>query len=265
MRASSHTLALSGLQSIVEGHAVIMPRDAVERTADLSEMAFLDFWHTILITQAEVEMQCNASASNLAVSDGKEAGAPVAHLLAHVLPRKPGDFERNDQIYDLLSSWEPAPGARESPLPDEDWPDDAVRHKRTEEDMASEARIYLTASLDLASSKLPLKHNFGGHHVPGSTIFYASPSGMTVAFVNLKPLKPGHVLVTPVRCMPRLKDLTEDEFRDLFLSVRQVQTILEQHYCAGASKIGIQDGIVAGQSVPHVHVHVIPFPVKKIQ
>ena len=76
--------------------------------------------------------------------------------------------------------------------------------------------------------------------------------------VNLKPLLPGHVLVSPRRVTPRFSDLTQVEVTDLFLTVQKVGRMIEHVYKATSLNIAIQDGIDAGQSVPHVHVHVIP-------
>lgn len=76
--------------------------------------------------------------------------------------------------------------------------------------------------------------------------------------VNLKPLLPGHVLVCPLRVKPRLADLSRDELNDLFSTVTRVQHTLTRLYKADAFNIAIQDGSAAGQSVPHVHCHVIP-------
>lgn len=83
--------------------------------------------------------------------------------------------------------------------------------------------------------------------------------------MNLKPLVPGHVLVSPHRVVPRLTDLTPPELSDLFLTVQRVQRMIAlTHFPApgspteGGFNIAIQDGVEAGQSVPHVHCHVIP-------
>jgi bis(5'-adenosyl)-triphosphatase len=79
-----------------------------------------------------------------------------------------------------------------------------------------------------------------------------------MAFVNLKPLLPGHVLVSPRRVVPRLSDLSQDEISDLFLTVQRVGGMVERVFEASALNIALQDGIDAGQSVPHVHTHIIP-------
>lgn len=78
------------------------------------------------------------------------------------------------------------------------------------------------------------------------------------AFVNLKPLLPGHVLVSPQRVTPRLSDLTHAELTDLFLTVQRVGRMVERVYGTSSLNIAIQDGADAGQSVPHLHTHIIP-------
>ena len=57
---------------------------------------------------------------------------------------------------------------------------------------------------------------------------------------------------------PRFSDLTQVEVTDLFLTVQKVGRMIEHVYKATSLNIAIQDGVDAGQSVPHVHVHVIP-------
>ncbi|EPE27838.1 HIT-like protein [Glarea lozoyensis ATCC 20868] len=83
-------------------------------------------------------------------------------------------------------------------------------------------------------------------------------TSLSFAFVNIKPLLPGHVLVSPCRIVPRLSDLTREEVTDLFITVQRVGRMLERVYSASALNIPIQDGWDAGQSVPHLHVHLVP-------
>ncbi|KAF2145260.1 uncharacterized protein K452DRAFT_221656 [Aplosporella prunicola CBS 121167] len=95
-----------------------------------------------------------------------------------------------------------------------------------------------------------------GPHLITSQIFHLTP--LTYALVNLKPLLPGHVLICPRRVVPRLKNLTAAETSDLFLTVQRVSRMIERVYSASALNVAVQDGRAAGQSVPHVHCHVIP-------
>ncbi|KAJ5780234.1 hypothetical protein N7457_005394 [Penicillium paradoxum] len=95
-----------------------------------------------------------------------------------------------------------------------------------------------------------------GSFIVTSQVFYTTP--LTFALVNLKPILPGHVLVSPRRIVPRVADLTPAETSDLFLTVRRIGRMVERVYGATSLNIAVQDGVHAGQSVPHVHAHIIP-------
>ena len=99
-------------------------------------------------------------------------------------------------------------------------------------------------------------YSFGPFTIPPSTVFYETP--LTFAFVNLRPIVPGHVLICPKRPSLLLKDLTHAEYSDLWATVRAVQAVVEESKGAGGSNVAVQDGPEAGQSVKHVHVHVLP-------
>lgn len=81
---------------------------------------------------------------------------------------------------------------------------------------------------------------------------------LSFALVNVKPLLPGHVLVSPRRVVPRFSDLSHAEVVDLFITVQRVARMVERVYRATSLNIAVQDGIDAGQSVPHFHTHIIP-------
>ncbi|CAM9018781.1 unnamed protein product [Wickerhamomyces anomalus] len=66
------------------------------------------------------------------------------------------------------------------------------------------------------------------------------------------------VLVVPLRVVPRLKDLTEEESIDYMMTLQRVHKFIEHIYNADSLNIAIQDGPEAGQSVPHLHAHLIP-------
>lgn len=97
---------------------------------------------------------------------------------------------------------------------------------------------------------------FGPHLIRQSEVFLTST--LSFAFVNLKPILPGHVLVCPRRLVSRFKDLDNSEVSDLFLLVHRIAGKLEGMFDGTAMTISMQDGPDAGQSVPHLHVHVIP-------
>jgi len=105
--------------------------------------------------------------------------------------------------------------------------------------------------------QLPPNLKFGPFSV-AAQVFHVSPSRLSFGLVNLKPLLPGHILICPVRSVPRLSQLSGTETADLFNTVKTVSRTLQRVYHASSFNVAVQDGVDAGQSVPHVHVHVIP-------
>ena len=81
---------------------------------------------------------------------------------------------------------------------------------------------------------------------------------MSAAIVNLRPIVAGHVLVVSARVAPLLSDLSDEEHADLWATVRTVQTMLRDCHGTCAFNVAVQDGRLAGQSVPHAHVHILP-------
>lgn len=68
----------------------------------------------------------------------------------------------------------------------------------------------------------------------------------------------GHCLIISRRVVPRFIDLTPDEVSDLWHTAQVIANPLQTYFKGEALNLAIQDGPAAGQSVPHVHVHVIP-------
>uniref|UniRef100_A0A914V4R6 Nitrilase and fragile histidine triad fusion protein NitFhit n=1 Tax=Plectus sambesii TaxID=2011161 RepID=A0A914V4R6_9BILA len=97
---------------------------------------------------------------------------------------------------------------------------------------------------------------FGEHTIHSATIFYRTP--LSYAFVNRKPVVLGHVLVSPIRVVHHLTELTNEETADLFNAAKIVQWVLESVYDVTSSTVSVQDGPDAGQSVKHVHAHILP-------
>ncbi|KAI8068843.1 HIT-like domain-containing protein [Thamnidium elegans] len=99
-------------------------------------------------------------------------------------------------------------------------------------------------------------HRFGPYLIKESQIFFRSK--LCLGIVNLKPITPGHVLVIPKRNTPRLANLNREETADLMISAQRIGNVVERHYKCTSLTMTIQDGPQAGQTVPHVHMHVIP-------
>ena len=83
-------------------------------------------------------------------------------------------------------------------------------------------------------------------------------SSSTRVLANIAPIVHGHCLVVPKRHVERLEDLTEIEVVDLFEPARRVSDTLLSGLGASGVNWALQDGVDAGQSVPHFHLHIIP-------
>lgn len=57
---------------------------------------------------------------------------------------------------------------------------------------------------------------------------------------------------------PRFGDLSAEEVSDLWHTAQAISTPLEHYFKSHALTFAMQDGENAGQTVPHVHIHVIP-------
>ncbi|CAF1441290.1 unnamed protein product [Adineta steineri] len=100
------------------------------------------------------------------------------------------------------------------------------------------------------------KVTWGQVQITTHQIFFRST--LTLALVNRKPVVPGHVLVSPVRRVERFSQLNPEEINDLFLSTQLIARKIEEFYKAKSLSIAIQDGEYAGQTIKHVHVHILP-------
>ena len=71
-------------------------------------------------------------------------------------------------------------------------------------------------------------------------------------------MREGHTLVIPTRPAQRLAALTQDERASLMDGVAEVQQRLGRQFSTTDFTVCVHDGPLAGQEVPHVHVHVLP-------
>ncbi|MEV5241104.1 HIT family protein [Streptomyces cinnamoneus] len=77
-----------------------------------------------------------------------------------------------------------------------------------------------------------------------------------VAFLDARPLFPGHVLVVPKRHAETLTDLAAEEVGPFFTRVQRVAGAVERAMGAAGSFVAANNRV--SQSVPHFHVHVVP-------
>ena len=78
------------------------------------------------------------------------------------------------------------------------------------------------------------------------------------AFLDISPRREGHTLVIPHKAVSHLSQLSDEQIAGLFSGVKEVQEKLGKVFSTQDFTICLHDGPLAGQEVPHVHVHVIP-------
>ncbi len=80
-----------------------------------------------------------------------------------------------------------------------------------------------------------------------------------LAFLDIHPVNTGHTLVIPKRHVQSFADLTTEEVSQLFEAGQHIASHIKDSIsgCEGTS-LSLADGEVAGQEVPHIHLHVIP-------
>ena len=72
------------------------------------------------------------------------------------------------------------------------------------------------------------------------------------------PLSPGHTLILPKRHVLSFFETTKNEQRALLGALHQERNELTGEFSPDGFTIGINDGPAAGQTVPHLHIHLIP-------
>jgi len=72
------------------------------------------------------------------------------------------------------------------------------------------------------------------------------------------PVSPGHTLVIPKRHIGSWFEITQAEQQALLDLLAKSNAVLETEFKPDGYNIGINDGPAAGQTVPHLHIHLIP-------
>ena len=79
-----------------------------------------------------------------------------------------------------------------------------------------------------------------------------------VAIWDAFPVSPGHALIVSRRHVASLFDLTAEERAAVWELLPVVKAVVDERYAPAAYNVGGNVGAAAGQTVGHVHVHVIP-------
>lgn len=81
-----------------------------------------------------------------------------------------------------------------------------------------------------------------------------------LAYVRLDkyPVNPGHVLVIPYRHVANYFDATAEEREAILSLLDHAKAWLDREHAPAGYNVGVNVGAVAGQTIMHLHVHLIP-------
>jgi len=83
-------------------------------------------------------------------------------------------------------------------------------------------------------------------------------SSVALALWDNHPLNPGHVLIVPRRHVASWFESTSTEREEILQLADEARRVVIERHSPDAFNLGINDGPVAGQTVPHLHLHLIP-------
>jgi diadenosine tetraphosphate (Ap4A) HIT family hydrolase len=72
------------------------------------------------------------------------------------------------------------------------------------------------------------------------------------------PISPGHTLIIPKRHVDSFFEISQEERDALLDLLDQAKKVIDAELSPDSFNIGINDGPAAGQTVPHLHIHLIP-------
>ncbi|POR34650.1 Nitrilase and fragile histidine triad fusion protein NitFhit [Tolypocladium paradoxum] len=93
---------------------------------------------------------------------------------------------------------------------------------------------------------------------PSSFVVLSTPA--LIAFLDIMPLSPGHLLLCPRPHRPKLTDASPPEARELGAYVRVLSAALARATGVEDWNVVQNNGAAAAQVVPHMHFHLIPRP-----
>ena len=79
-----------------------------------------------------------------------------------------------------------------------------------------------------------------------------------IAILDKYPIDKGHSLVIPKKPYEKLTDMNNQEVAELFSKIPKIANAIIKATNADAFSIAQNNGRAARQTIPHVHVHIIP-------
>lgn len=96
---------------------VLIPKAYRPRVADMTTEEAIDLFHTARYIAKHLEAHYGGTSLNFGIQDGPESGQSVPHAHMHIIPRRKGDFNK-DEIYDRLRMHDKDPTVKGRSLED---------------------------------------------------------------------------------------------------------------------------------------------------
>jgi diadenosine tetraphosphate (Ap4A) HIT family hydrolase len=81
---------------------------------------------------------------------------------------------------------------------------------------------------------------------------------LAFAHYDSYPVNKGHCLIIPRRHVAEYFQATAEEKEAIWALVDEMKTIIDKEYQPDGYNIGVNVGKMAGQTIPHIHIHMIP-------
>lgn len=85
-----------------------------------------------------------------------------------------------------------------------------------------------------------------------------SPERHFFALYNIRPVFPGHSLIVPVSHITKFTDIPVETVLEFYQFQKQIINALQQVYQTESYDMLMQEGEFSGQSIPHLHIHLLP-------
>ncbi|MCK5416562.1 HIT domain-containing protein [Candidatus Parcubacteria bacterium] len=93
------------------------------------------------------------------------------------------------------------------------------------------------------------------NEIPSSKVY---EDNKVLAFMDIAPINPGHVLVVPKDHYANMEEIPEDLLASVMFVVKKIGKAMKSGLGIEAYNIQENNDPIAGQIIPHIHFHIIP-------
>ena len=79
-----------------------------------------------------------------------------------------------------------------------------------------------------------------------------------LAFLDIKPVNPGHVLIIPKKHFKNIHDTPDEIMAKLIIAAKKIAAVIQDKLGVTGVNVGMNNGSAAGQLVFHTHIHIMP-------